>query len=377
MPFPNEGSRPAEQLFALLAGGTVEAGSASADDWDVLARSARDHRLGPWLHAQCRDIERVPQTLREQWADAHRDAALSALIHERTLLRIADDLQRHGQTAIVLKGGWLAAHVYAHPALRPVRDLDLLLPNGEEVAVWERLQADGYALAERLELPPKEWALRFKHMPVLRSPDGVLVELHGRLWDEADAPPPPDGLFARAVADRRHVALRALSPADLLMHMAVHTIWAHRWDNGPLALIDWALCLEKLEFDWPRIRERSEREGWARPLALMLAATRRWLRADVAMAGPVDVPRALVEAAGPAMVAPASARETDRSARRLTRTRTRPARSVVTRLRRLGHPVAAARWLTEQASGWWRTRRDPAASARLRDNRRLEEWLAR
>ena len=359
-------------MFDLLGGRAVEASDA---EWATAAAIASDHRLEPWLHDVWGGDEAVPAALSQRWAAAYRDAALSALAHERSLLRIADLLEVQ---AIVLKGSWLARSVYDQTALRPVRDIDLLLAPDEVVAAWKALQAKGFTQAEPLELAPAEWARRYKHMPALRDPDGVVVELHARLWDDGlGAPDYPADLFERAVADPRHPALLALHTSDILMHGAVHGVWAHRWDNGPLGLIDLALMCERLDPDWREVWQRGEEHGWDRMLAAQIAATDRWLKPGLLTRArcPINVPPALVKDAARMMTAPSSMREHDRSARRLTASPRGRTKALGTRLRRLREPGKAARWFIEQAQGWWAVRRNRDGAARLGANRELEDWL--
>ena len=364
--------RAARLLFGLLGGRAVEASEA---DWAAVVEIAADHRLEPWLHGVWSGRAAVPAAVSKRWEAAHREAAVSALAHERSLHRIADLL---GTQAVVLKGGWLACYMYDHAASRPVRDIDLLLKPDEVASVWEALQAQGFTRAEPLELPAAEWARRYKHMPALRDPDGVLIELHTRLWDDGPgAPDHPADLFERAVADPRHPALLALDKTDALIHGAVHGVWAHRWDNGPLGLIDLMLMCERLDPDWGKIWRRGDNQGWDRMLAVQLAATDRWLKPGLlATTGcPIDVPPGLLEDAARMMIAPSSMREHDRSARRLTASPTGRTKALGTRLRRVRDPRQAARWFVEQARGWWTVRRDREAAARLAANRKLEDWL--
>ena len=363
----------ARLLFDLLGGRTVEGSEA---DWAFGAEMAADHRLEPWLHGVRGGCDTVPAFLLKRWEDAYRDAALSALAHERTLLRITGSLETE---IVVLKGGWLGRYVYDHAALRPVRDLDLLLKPDEVVAAWNALQKQGFTPAEPLELPASEWARRYKHLPALRGSQGVLVELHSRLWDEGPgAPRHPSDLFERAGPDPRHPALLALHPTDMLMHGAVHGVWTHRWDNGPLALIDLMLVCQRLQPDWNDVRQRAETQGWDRMLALQLAAADRWLELGLSQQSSccLDVPLSLVESAAPMMTAPSAMREHDRSARRLTASPKGRTRAFGTRLKRLQQPRTAADWLMEQARGWWTVRRDREAAARLAANRAMEDWLA-
>ena len=368
----------AAQVFALLRADEDALAAIDTEAWAALSRLADEHRIAPMLHELWHTNDAVPPAVREGWAAAYRKAALDGLMQERVLLQLADHLARAGHRPVVLKGGWLARHVYAAPALRPLRDIDLLVPPDELVAAYRAARSFGCAALEMTELPLDEWARRYKHLPALGF-DGVVVELHGRLWDAAaGAPALPRDVFACAVPDKRHQDLQALSARHLVRHLAVHAVWIHRWDNGPLGIVDLVeLCAARPHLAWDGIWHDARTEGWDRILALWIAAADRWLAPGLSerTGGRVlAVPDGLVEAAGEAMVAPVAMREADRSARRFAKRHRFAAMHL--RLRRAGSPGEAARWALDQARGWLAVRRDAGSAARYAANRALEEWLA-
>ena len=101
-------------------------------EWRALAVMARQHRLEPLLH---RNLEALPQwTVPEEIRRALArkpiaGAAFRALACERVIGQIARHLDASGVPYAALKGAWLAFHAYPHPALRPLRDIDILVPS--------------------------------------------------------------------------------------------------------------------------------------------------------------------------------------------------------------------------------------------------------
>lgn len=74
----------------------------------------------------------------------YRRAAIRALRLQHALI----DLKRiWGKAEIpffALKGAWLAQHIYLHPALRPMRDIDVLVRANQAAHAYAVLLDNGY-----------------------------------------------------------------------------------------------------------------------------------------------------------------------------------------------------------------------------------------
>lgn len=256
-------------------------------DLDVMVDQ---HRLAPLLHHLHGDDGTLPDTLARAWKSAFRLSAVEALAHraERdALLALLNDAGLH---PVVLKGGWLAWHVYPHAACRPLRDLDLLLPPQEVVRAQSLLQTHGY-VAGPAELPLEAMLKLDKHLPPLSSPQGIRVELHHRLWEvdgRMDHAAPDDNAAVLVARARRDGALRYLAPADCLMHLIVHAVYDHRLDCGPLLLSDIRYLLDRHEIDWPQFWRSARDGGWEKGARLVLDLAER--QHQLAIAFPDDQP---------------------------------------------------------------------------------------
>ena len=239
---------------------------------------AAEHRLQPAFHRLHGSDARIPAALRESWRSAARAGAIGALFQRRELLAAVALLRQHGIEPLILKGGWLAWHVYPEAAMRPLRDFDLLLREDDFILAIDLLLASGYTYAWPLDMPIAEIVRIDKSPPPLLTAAGTAFEPHLRAWFPAgrfDYPSPaPDtaAMFARAVVEGDGLLYPA--PADMLAHLIIHAVYSHRLDCGPLLLLDIDYLVRARAIDWPALWTRAHDEGWASAAALVLAMTR-------------------------------------------------------------------------------------------------------
>ena len=221
-----------------------------------------------------------------------------------------------------LKGAWLAWGIYPEPGMRPLRDLDILVPPDRALEARTRLLSLGYRQCEKSALPLEDWAVRFKHLPALASREGQVVEIHTQLWDDdGRMPPHPIGLLKRRVESAAMPGLFVLSPIDNVMHLAVHAAF-HRFDGGPLMLLDFATLAETADaLDLPALWDRAAQEGWARHAAFCINAADRWTQSGTAeaLACPITVPEEMLSDVPTLIGKPLDVRESDIAAAKLTR----------------------------------------------------------
>ncbi len=209
----------------------------------------------------------------EDWKQAHRYTALQAMALGAELRIVTALLEQAGLAPIALKGAWLAWHAYPDPALRPMRDLDLLLDADTAIPAFELLKSKGYRAEAVQELALEDVLRLEKHLPALISPRGVAIELHQRLW-EVDgrmdhAAPAGLGGNPRERAVRQH-GIAYLGATDTLAHLIIHAIYDHRLDCGPLLLFDIAYLLRGEAVDWDRFWAGAIAGNWQRGARLVL-----------------------------------------------------------------------------------------------------------
>lgn len=180
----------------------------------------------------------VVGVLLERWPVASdvRDVArqLEHQAHLDLLGQIDDVLVRARLRAVVLKGAGLAERLYPRPWLRPTSDVDLLVREADLEAARDALSAVGYVWEDTAV----EARYRRQHHHIhLRRSGSLPLELHFHAYRGFGRVMASEPLLARSVAFRgRHPesgvrqwqALRALSPPDEFVYLAVHAA-AHRF----------------------------------------------------------------------------------------------------------------------------------------------------
>lgn len=149
------------------------------DSWDVALTAAERHGLAPLLyrHLQAAGAKLAP-TVGQQLRGLYIRHRTANRVRLRALCEILDAFDAAGIQAWVLKGPALMSLVYADPALRPMSDLDLLVPRREAFRARQVLREIGF------RAPGGEGRLSLDdhhHLPIAtRLMDGVLVqvELH-------------------------------------------------------------------------------------------------------------------------------------------------------------------------------------------------------
>ncbi|QVK23605.1 nucleotidyltransferase family protein [Shewanella dokdonensis] len=228
-------------------------------DWATICEMAMSHRIAPLLYWQLKQkMLVIPVSVSERLRNIYKKSAIRAVKMQAELLKLHQLLSSQRIHHIALKGSYLANVIYPHAALRPMRDIDLLLPQAQLAGAYEQLIKHGY------RHPPKyakykgssdDWLKFSKHIPPLLSPTGVIVELHHKVFHPENSPSEDlvadDNFWYRCIV--AHVAgqqILFMSPTDLLLHLIMHASYDHRFNNGPLVLTDIAYLIEHCTIDW-------------------------------------------------------------------------------------------------------------------------------
>lgn len=262
-------------LAAALASGdaAVRAWYAWGADSDLDQIDSGSRRLLPMVYRTLQragvsgpSLARLKSVYRHSW---YTNQLL--LANAATVLRA---FEREGIQTLVLKGAALTALYYQDAGVRPMNDLDLLVPTAQGPTALHLAERWGWRpypgfVTPRLLLPAH-------HACAFLDRAGREIDLHWHLLPECLAPDADTDLWSGSLPlTLGGTSTRALNAADQLLHTCVHgTVWNRvppfRW------VADATLILrsDELPVDWVRLLEQAR----ARRLTLPLFAALRYLR---------------------------------------------------------------------------------------------------
>jgi len=274
---------PSPEQALLLRAAVLPASEARAA-WQALrprvdlARLDRASlRLLPLLDANLRR-----HNIDDPLGDALALAREQAAARNRTLFqdgrRLLATLADAGIDTLMLKGGALAATVYGDPGLRPMSDLDVLVPTARARAAIDALERHGWA--PRIAITPG--FIRTQHAADLVAVSGTAkCDLHWHAYWECCRPDADVDLWAASTAlDFEGVPTRALAPADQLLHVCVNGSRRARRPNL-LWIPDALRLVEAGGIDWPRLLAQAAARRFALRVRTMLGYLRRAFDARV------------------------------------------------------------------------------------------------
>lgn len=244
------------------------------EGWSDLAALAEDKRASPLVRrsiaiAGIQPI--VPASALQEIDRACQWHALYGLRQAVALKRLIGVLAQGGFHPIVLKGLGLAHRDYPDQALRPLRDVDLLLTPDEAPAAQDLLlRTEGYRLAP--------WAgtygVEYGHqMPELQDVEFELtIEVHHRINARGWAQEPLLLELIRGEATELTLLgaqVRVPSSRANFLHLVEHATLHHAFENGPLVLADLHFLVQRNELDWGWIEAEAARLGLANSLRLL------------------------------------------------------------------------------------------------------------
>lgn len=291
-----EGGTPDELLAACIA--LRPAGDAAAllgqldpAGWDALADSAFRHNLAPLLHATLSDLPglAVPAGVAGRLQAEYRGSGDANARMYQDLAGVSRELDAAGIPLVVLKGAYLARAVYGDPALRPMGDMDLLVPRADLERAGRILLELGYSPENHPELE-KAYANNHHLLPFQKEGSRE-IELH---WSidalgiprAGAAPVSPFALSMDEVWARVQPAgipgagLLALSPEDLVLHLCLHASFHHGFNIKLHHLCDIGWVARR-GVDWDRVESTALAWNAARLVYATLRLTREVLDAPI------------------------------------------------------------------------------------------------
>ena len=242
----------------------------SPEEADRFVHAAAAERLLPLAFAD----ERLPDVVRQglgRAAALRRAFELRSAALDRTLRRSLELLE--GEPAILLKGSDYRHRLYPQPWLRPMQDVDLLVPRGGIDAVGERLRSAG--IPEKFPAGPVS-RLASYHERVFELPEASL-EVHHSFAQRVRYRVDYDGVWTRrrplAIAG---VAAERLGDADALLYHAV-SLALDEFAAPVIRFLDFWLLLRVAPPALAEAAARAARWGARHALFGALEATQRIL----------------------------------------------------------------------------------------------------
>jgi hypothetical protein len=250
---------PLQQLLLQIIIGPEDQALGRWQQWQSqLDLDDIDHgsfRLLPMLHHTLRrlradgaDLSRYHGVARKAWYE-------NKLIFHRIEKLITQWQVEHREIA-VLKGVALAHMVYPDPALRPMDDADVLVPQAEAIMAIDWFFANGWTnLYDKARETIVKYSVRKEHSADMRHPSGLAIDVH---WQILNFPLPP--LLVQEIWDAKQsvtigqVVTHTLCPTDHLLHVCAHGI---AWNTVPPLrwIMDAHFLLQRFgpQIDWERL----------------------------------------------------------------------------------------------------------------------------
>ena len=333
--------------------------------------------------------------------EAAQEYALTALSQGEAIARVGGVMRAHGLEAVGLKGLSLAYRDYPDPAMRPLRDLDLLLdPDGALKA--NQLLLDHPSFKPRAGVA--QYGLEYSHqLPEIEEVgSGLVVELHHRInargWEQEPQ------LLSMLRDSNGSIALLGAqfavpSAHANFLHLVEHATLHHLFANGPLLLSDLHYLAARDDLDLRKIHQDAGSLGLARGLRLV-AHIAHWAGAEWVpnewLAGEQIDPQMIAHACNAmfedrevteqiamqqrmhsrSQGGPRAGGKVGEAATRMLR----PSDNQLSRmsgqssdswLRWLGYPA----WLAEKGARYFRLRRDPEIGSTSLARTQLHRWI--
>ncbi|MBM3313588.1 nucleotidyltransferase family protein [candidate division WOR-3 bacterium] len=221
----------------------------------------------------------VPADVLERMRRTYVASAVRNMELHGHLRKVLRRLRDSGVNVIVLKGAYLGEAVYGDYALRPMADVDLMVPRAElsraSVLLLDKGSVHGGPAYSELPARGKR--------PGPFAGSGI--DIHWTL----DIPGGRSrldvgGLWSRAVpVSIAGVEVLTLCPEDLLLHLCLHAAFRHGLGDGLRPICDVAETAQRFHrgLKWSQLVGRAHEWGASRYVGLMLCLARNLLHANV------------------------------------------------------------------------------------------------
>jgi hypothetical protein len=248
-------------------------------DWPLLVKTAERHGLAPLAYAALKksDLLKVaPESAAASFRMAYLRASVANRLVFQDLASLIDRFKSEDIPVIVLKGGSLAATLYDDAALRPMGDLDLLIPRDAVERAKRALAEQGYwPSTEMADGFSDRFSVEQTFLRMGNRPSQIDVHWHAFTMPYYFERIPVEWFWTRAIeVDIGRARTLMLDPTAQLIYLSVHymlhnyrrLIWSY----------DIALLIKRCgeQIDWDRVVEAASEFGLSAILADGLSEVR-------------------------------------------------------------------------------------------------------
>ena len=249
-------------------------------DWPLIAHSAEENALAPLLYASLKKRGREnepPANVTEDLRTAYLRTNTANWLAFQELGSLLNIFEREQIPVVLLKGCALATTLYPEFDLRPMSDIDLLIPHSTLDHVQALLIQQGYT-------PPLElgsgYGQRFSSYQAFHRNGNrpAHVEVHWHLFKSpyyCDRIPINWFWNRTSEIDMGGTRARAFTPEAQLLHLSAHYALHHRAErliwSYDLALL---LARYRVQMNWEEIIEAVRRFGLIQPFQMALSRVR-------------------------------------------------------------------------------------------------------
>lgn len=248
--------------------------SLTTEEWNEITVYSLGTDLAPLLFLHLKDFidtDRIDPIISKQLRESFNSAGTRSLLWKYDLSRILKVFNQNQIQTILLKGSHLAEEIYHNPALRPMTDVDILVPKDSLIHAASLLQGLGYQ-PKRAYIIDLEISTSHQ-LPIFIQPGHFPIELH---WNII-SPALPYQIDLKGIWDRKRnfscnsEATNILSIEDTILHLAMHTISQHKLTGSLRFVYDFAAAIQayKNDVDWATLLERSKLWNVSSSLFLM------------------------------------------------------------------------------------------------------------
>lgn len=240
--------------------------------WPDLVHLASVHKLAPLLYRYLNinnGAEIIPPQAWKRLLAIFGETAANSLLSQKEIVAWGNRFAEAGIKAVWLKGAVLAYTVYPDPAMRPMTDIDVLVPMNEAQQALDLVTA---VTGQEAATLPLEQSV---HAVFNVGPAGLIkMELHWSLIDIPGSQLVPDltwFLSQTQPFELQGQELWTLKPEAHLLYLCAHAQLGHSESDMQIcryldihnllqvtALFDWQIVVEKaVEFGWTYAVERA------------------------------------------------------------------------------------------------------------------------